>query len=457
MGNAKEISRGIYKSKHAIYSFENASKASKNEEQTATPIIPNPSNIDSEKTSKGEVISWGSNNDYPNKIIQLIRKLGVAGAVVSVATAAHFGTGLTLYEQSQDGKQIVIPFNKYPAFDEYNKRNRLNLFYSEFINDLEIHEMGFVEFGLSADFSKIVFQKRHDAVFCRFAPINPTTGRIEKILLNPDWTNRDDKYTSVVDCFSQYDYFEDIQEYCREKKIFKFIIPFHFVKNGSLYYNDPFWHGPLKNGWGDIVLSVPAVKKAIAENQLHIKYLIHVSEKYFEMKFGIDQQTEQPNWKSFDADRQKKEMEALIESIDEHLSGPGAYGRSLYVPMYKDREGVEHETIKIVPVDDKIKDGAYLPDATAGNSEIATAKGVDLSIIGIGIPGGQNQSGSGSDKREAYTILCANMVINRSVSLLVFYFLRDWNKWGDNLFGNFPNVVLTTLDKNPSGATSKTL
>jgi len=445
----KEVSPGIFFSEHSIAAF---SKSNGKDQATPTNIILEKANIDVEKKGKVEIVSWGSNNDAPQKVLNLIKKIGVAGKVVQVATAAHFGTGLSLYEEDETGKVVQVPYKKHPKIREFDKRNNFNLFYSESINDLEIHDMCFTEFILSNDFNSINIIKRQQPAHARFVVMNEKTGRIEYVALCADWDNATEKNVFIVPCFSQYDYWEDIQAACKEKKINKFIIAFHYVKNGEVYYNQPFWHAPLNNGWADVILSVPEVKNIISNQQLQIKYLIHISEEYFQRAYGQDANGGW-NWSNFTPEEQQKKQKELKQAIDDHLKGKPAAGRSMTAPMFLAPDGKFVKSIEIEPIDDKIKDGAYLPDASAGNYEIAYAKGVDPAIIGAGIPGGKNQSGSGSDKREAYTILCANMVINRTVSLLIFYLIRDWNKWGDDLDAGFPNIILTTLDKETSGQT----
>ncbi|MGV4509084.1 hypothetical protein ACQ1Q1_11950, partial [Ornithobacterium rhinotracheale] len=123
----------------------------------------------------------------------------------------------------------------------------------------------------------------------------------------------------------------------------------------------------------------------------------------------------------------EKKRDEVVNTIDEHMSGNEAAGRSLISPYFKDMNGNLMRGIEIVPIDDKIKDGNFLPDAAAGNSQILFAMGVDPSLIGAGIPGGKNLSGSGSDKREAYTILCSKMPFKRMHLLEVFNFIRDFN------------------------------
>lgn len=447
----RQVAPNIYFSETSIVKIS----SSKKEQVKPQNLKIDKRSVESEKVGKVEIVSWGSGNNAPQKVLDLIKKIGVAGKVVQVATAAHFGTGLALYEEDDEGNKIRVPYRKHPKIREFDKINNFNLFYSEIINDLEIHDMCFPEFCLTNDFNSIYYVKRQQPAHARFVVMNEKTGRIEYVALCADWENASDETVEIVPCFSQYDYHEDIKAVCQEKKYHKFIIAFHYVKNGEVYYNQPFWHAPLKNGWADLILSVPEVKNAIAENQLHFKYLIHVSEEYFQRAYGPNSAGGW-NWNDFSAKKQESEKKALVDAIDGHMRGKQAAGRSMSVPMFTTPDGKFVKSIEVEVIEDKIKDGAYLPDASAGNYEIAFAKGVDPSIIGAGIPGGSNLSGSGSDKREAYTILCANMVINRTISLLIFYLIRDWNNWGDDLDAGFPNVILTTLDKEPSGKTETT-
>lgn len=451
MSTHREISPGIFFSNHSIAKFS----TSGNQAGTSpTRVFTEKQNIDTDRINKKDIIRWGDGNDAPLRTLELIKKIGVAGKVVQVASAAHFGTGLSVFLRDENNEKKMIPFKKIPGLQKFDKVNNLNLFYSETINDLEIHEMCFTEFVLSKNFEEIVFIKRQQPVHCRFTAMNKKSARVEEVALSGDWLIATEENTAFVPTFSQYNYFEDIKNYCKEKKIYKFIIPFHYVRNGEVFYNQPFWHAPLKNGWADIILSVPEVKNIIANQQIQLKYIIHVSEEYFLKAYGINANGGYA-WNDFSPEDQLKKQKELKTAIDEHLSGKEAAGRSITAPQFVGSDGKLVKSIEVEPIDDKLKDGAFLPDASAGNYEIAFAKGVDPAIIGAGIPGGKNLSGSGSDKREAYTILCANMVINRSISLLPFYFLRDWNAWGDDLEAGFPNVVLTTLDKNPSGKTKE--
>lgn len=429
----KEIAKGIYISSHSIYNIGSSSGY-----DTTNLKIDNSNYLTEEKA-----VVWGSDNNYPQKVLRDIRLTGVLGAAIQVRTTAHFGSGLTLYIENEKGQKELKSYSSVPGLKQFDKINNLNRFFIDVVHDLEIYSIAFVEYVLSRDFTKINRIKRHAVPFCRFEEMSKN-GTIQNVYLNADWSNYRKEYTHKIPAFSFWSTAEDIKTYCRQRNIHKFIIPIHYTMDNEIYYPKPYYQSVLKNGWALIAQSVPAVNKAIQENQLHFKFLISISEAYFTSVYE--------EWDTLKPEEKKAKHEEVIDRIDNHMSGMKAGGRSFTAPMYMDDTGKPVKSIMIEPIDDKLKDGAFLPNATAANSEILFALQVDPSLIGQGIPGGKSLSGSGSDKREAYTILCASLVTNRSTSLLPFYFLRDWNDWGDDLDATFPNTALTTLDKNPSGA-----
>lgn len=453
----QKISQGIYLGSNVGFSF----KSAKNQ-TTAPAVKPTNIAIDSSlvetSTAKGKkIVSWGSGNSGPKKLLADINKIGVAGKALEISSDAHFGTGLSVYREDDDGKKVKLPFRKHPQLALFDKENNWDLFYSECIPDYECHEMMPVEFCLTNNYAEISYISRHDPNHFRYEEMNPVTGRVERAYLNADWENYKDQTTTVLPFFTQYDTAEFIKEECTRLKITRFMVCYHAGKNGELYYNLPRWQAPFRNGWTDIILAVPAIKKMITEQQLNIKFLIHVSDEYFRLKYGKDDRTNEFVWDKMTQEKRDVEYEGIVDEIDTHLSGIQASGRSLTVPMIKSGfDGKYVKSIEIERVDSETKDGALLAEAAAGIQEVYLAKGVDPCLPGASIPGTAYQSGSGSNKREAYTILCASKVRPRTITLLPFYLVRDYNNWGDDLYGAFPNVVLTTLDKETSGQTEVT-
>lgn len=391
---------------------------------------------------------WGDDNLSPQNFFKKLIKTDAAVGGLDVLVSAHYGTGFQLHQEfeSENGVETKqkLP-QSFPDIKQFFDQTRWQIFMSEIIGDYETFNICYPEFLLSPDKSKIISVKRHQAAHCRLGTPNEKNGRIEKVYINTDWENYNEDYTEEIHFFTPEVHWEELKEHCKSKKIDRFVIPVVAPLTSEKMYPVVKWHSSFRNGWVDVVLSVPEFKKYMFENQLNIKQLVYVADDFFSHKYG------QTIWKDFKEEEKEELREELVSKIDSHLSGNEASGRSLVSPYFRDQNGNLIKGIEIVPIDDKIKDGNFLPDAASGNSQILFSMGVDPCLLGAGIPGGKNLSGSGSDKREAYTILCTRMPIRRIRTLEIFARIRDWNGWDSTLVGKFPNINLTTLDKNPNG------
>ncbi|WP_314058656.1 hypothetical protein [Empedobacter brevis] len=403
--------------------------------------------------SSDKVMKWGDSKHHPTKINDTIRNTGAIGAGLMTRIAAHFGNGPTLNRVTADNQTEKVYMRNVPAIKEFSKKTNINLLTRNYIVDYEVHKIFFVEYVLSYDFNSI-FSAKHVKTSWSLPEFKEDKSFPKYIYINSDWDNPNDSDSVKVRMFTMYDYFEDIQEECRQKNITKFVVAYSAAMLDEYFFPKAFWQSSIRNKWADVAISIPAYKIAMAKNQTHFKYIIYVSPEYFESKYPSTDGSE--GWDEFDTEKQEALKKEFTEAIREHMTGVEAGGRSMSAPIYYTADGKEQKAVIIEPIDDKLKDGAYLPDASAANSEILFALQVDPSIIGMGIPGGKNLSGSGSDKREAYTILCASMVFERIVTVLPLIFLKEWNKWDENLEFSFSNVNLTTLDKNPNGQTEIT-
>lgn len=392
--------------------------------------------------------SWGDDNLQPQNFFKKLVKTDAAVGGLDVLTSAHYGTGFKLYQQVETEQGVEskerLP-SSFPEIKQFFNQTRWQLFMSEIVYDYETFNISYPEFLLSPDKNKIISVKRHQSAHCRLGVPNEKNGLIEQVYINSDWENYDEDFTQKVRFFSPSASWEEIQEFCKSKKIDRFIVPVVGILTSEKMYPVVSWHSSFRNGWVDVVLSVPEFKKYMFENQINLKHLVYVADDFFSHKYG------QSTWQDFDDETKEKLRVELVTNIDEHLSGNKASGRSLISPYFRDHNNNLIKGIEIVPIDDKIKDGNFLPDAASGNSQILFSMGVDPCLLGAGIPGGKNLSGSGSDKREAHAILSSRMPIRQIRTLEVFNFIRDWNGWDETLIGNFPNVNLTTLDKNPDG------
>jgi hypothetical protein len=415
---------------------------------SSKPEVPQPKKIKfniADLTLENNVVPWGIDNLYPQKFYKKYLKNGAAVGGVSALKSTHYGTGLSIVQdkenESGEFEKVKQSLRKYPDIYQFFKNNRLQKFWYEKITDQTLFHIAFTEHCLSVDQNKIVRVKRQKAAHIRFAQ-QDENGIIPYVVLNTDWANYDEKYNTGF-YFADPDMtVEELKAWVKEKKIYNFVTASVYPLVDETYYPNPDWHAVDRSGWMDVANSVPELKQALFENQLHFKYIVYVSDFYFESFYKEE-------WDDFDAEKRQKMREDLSRTIDEHLSGNKAHGRSLVSPIF-DQNGKFVKGIEVESIDNKLKDGSYLPDASASNSEILFALGVDPVIVGAGTPGA-TQGRSGSDKREAYTILSANLTPRRHITLDDFELWKEWNGWPDDLEGVFPSVNLTTLDNNPNG------
>ncbi len=406
--------------------------------------------ISPESKNGKKIAFWGDDNRYPQNFLEAIGKNGVAGSALRVQKYAHYGQGFELfkyvYENGKKSKYLE-DINTYPKIAEFFERNMMHRFWTEKIQGEETFSLSFVEHVLTNDWNEIYSSRVLETPKVRYEEVNEKTGTIDNVYYCQNWNSGTDiagKYVAKIPLIDPLYGFENIKAYCKKKKIHKFVLAHYFPLMHEVYYPEVDWHAVFRNGWMDVANSIPQYKKNIFENQLNIKYMVYVNEEYFTRTYGSD-------WGEFSPDEKKKIRKALNTAIDDHLSGTKNAGKSIQSTVYMDSDGNYVKGIEVVPIDDKFKEGAFLPEATAANAEILVSMGIDATLIGAGIPGGKQSSGGGSDKREAFMILNALMRPKRDLTLDSWRFIRGFNGWPRELEGDFANVTLTTLDKNPMG------
>lgn len=420
--------------------------------ETHSTVLPE------DKSSGSKIAKWGDDNRYPQNFMKTLRKNGAGSSSFRFLKAAHYGQGFTLYREdtSDDGKRDrqMVPIRSVEEVYTFFKRCKMNKVWTEIIADLEHFSLGLPEFILSNDYSEIVSVRRQKTAHGRYELINPKTGLIENIYLCTNWqagTSLDSEYVSKVPIVDSYCSVEEVKEYCKSKKIHKFIMPIFYPLIDEVYYPEPESHATYRNGWMDVVNAIPEYKKHYAENQANIKYLVKVSEQYF-------LKTYKEEWHDFSTEEKQQKRKALADAIDDHLAGNKNAGKSLMVTkFYDENSGQWVDGIELEEIGTK-GDGAEgkgILDASAGNAEIMGNIGTDPNLMGVGIPGGKMNSEGGSNKREAFSILNSLMKTKREVTLDIWRFLRDYNEWDDSLEGDFAVTELTTLDKNPTGTENK--
>ncbi len=442
----------VIQNKHLSYGLGRNSIVNFSKKETQHTTQPS----EESGSNSGELALWGEDNRYPQNFMETLKKNGAGGSSYRFLKATHYGQGFKLFriDSTDDGKEDkqVVPINSISAIAEFFKTKKLNRVLLEVISDLETFNIAFPEFILTQDYKSIHSVRRLQTAKMRYEKINPKTGLIENAYFCHNWTKEtklDGEFVSKIPTVDSYCSAEEIREYCKSKKIHKFTMPIFYPLVDETYYPDPDHHSVYRNGWMDVVNAIPEYKKHFSENQLNIKYMVYISDEYFV-------RTYKGEWEKFTTDKKNEIRKQLTDDIDAHLSGNKNAGKSIQSTVFKDREGNWVKGIEVVPLkDENSSEGKGLLDSSAGNSEIMSAIGTDPNLMGVGIPGGKLNGGSGSDKREAFSILNALFKTKRETTLEIWRLLRDFNEWGDTLEGDFAATELTTLDKNPTGTETK--
>ncbi|UOX32418.1 hypothetical protein LXD69_10175 [Flavobacterium sediminilitoris] len=410
------------------------------------------------KDKQGEVASWGKNNDYPQQVLKAVRLNGAASSGLRFLRKAHYGNGLVLVKDEVDDngkkKPKLVTLEEVPEIKEFFLKSQMNRFWKETIADLEYFSIAFPEYILSENFTTINRVKRQKTAWCRFEIMNEESGLVEHVYISQKFgsgssVDLTSQYVEKVPLIDSYWSPEEVREYCKTNDIKKFIRPVFYPLLDEAFYPESEWHAVVKSGWLDVANSVPALKKAMFENQMTIKYIVEVNELYFINMY-------RDKWQTMKFEERDKIRQNLIDQVNDALVGNDKAGKSIQSMKVKDDKGEYHSAVTITALDDKLKNGSYLPEAEAANSEVLFALGVDPTLIGAGIPGGKLGAGSGSDKSTALNILFALFKTNRETTLESYDFIASYNGWDSSIRAGFENTILTTLDKNPTGTQNTT-
>jgi hypothetical protein len=406
--------------------------------------------------ASSNIAQWGEDNLYPQNFMKVLKLNGAGGSSYRFNKAAHYGQGFKIFrvDSTDDGKEDrkLVPLASNKEIHTFFKETRMHRVFTEVIADLEHWNLGFPEYILSNDYNRIVSVRRLQTAKMRYATINPKTGLIEKAYFCHNWTTAmkpDSEFVQEIHTIDSYCSASQVKEYCKKNKIHKFTMPIFYPLIDETYYPEPEHHSVYRNGWMDVVNAIPQYKKHFSENQLNVKYMVYISEEYF-LRTYLNE------WEKYTPEKKKEIRTALTDAIDSHLAGNKNAGKSIQSTVFKDRDGNWVKGIEVVPLkDENSSEGKGLLDSSAGNSEIMSAIGVDPNLMGVGIPGGKLNGGSGSDKREAFSILNSLFKTKRETTLEMWRLLRDYNEWPEDLEGDFAVTELTTLDKNPTGTENK--
>lgn len=396
-----------------------------------------------EEEGKKAWIPWGLNDDFPEVIARLMRKTTVGRSGLQRLTKYLYGQRMMTYkieDITESGKE-TIKMIRLPEWEDIMRRSNFKALRLINGQDYAYYALAYVEIIFSADKTKVISLHPHKASHCRMAPA--VNGRIPFVYVSgafPDAAEADCEKIPVIDLLNYPSQIEDIRN---DKTKFKYIMPLFWPDVLNDYYPVVFWDSARESGWLDIATSIPAYKKALFKNQMSLKYHIKVPSTYFESRYT--------NWKTMVQEGKDKIVQDLYEELNDMLTGAENAQKAFMSftdvdPHTKKEAGAW--TIEVI--DDKVKQGSYLPDSAAANTEILFAMGINPASNGSGNTGGSYTGGAnngGSNIREAGLDLRSQLRADRDILLTPFDFVKMYNGLDPEVEIGIQDMVLTTLDQ----------
>lgn len=397
---------------------------------------------------------WGTDNLLPVQMADHIENCGVLSAALDAKARIAAGKGIQpflLKNVGNDGKEELEWVND-AEIQEWLEQNSVFDLGLDFSYDRSGYGWRTGSLMLNRKMDKIERVFRKDVYECRLQK-KDEKGIIKNLILCGDWPNYnngfDDKNHIQIPALLEGFELQDLTMRAESKSLAN--LEFAFIdrrlRNGRQYYPLPLWYAARK--WVEVARAIPSQKTAMFKNQITLKYLVTISEKYWNKRY--------PGFSTMDKAQKEQIVNDTYQNIDDCLSGNDNAYKSIFASTTFDPiSGKEVHDIQIENIDDKVKDGKMLPESAAANSEILFALMINPSLMGAGAPGGPyaNNAG-GSNVRENYLIQMMIMEEERKMNSSYMNIVKNFNGWtkkfpNDRLVFRYQSSLLTTLDTGKS-------
>lgn len=408
------------------------------------PVSPKPK----EESSQSMVATWGEDNDFPQRIIEIAEKSTEIPSLLDWQARVLQGREVVAMERYFDEGSGSWKFRAVndDEIDSFLSDSTFKRYMYEASTDFYWFANVFPELIKSKGGDKIAYLGTQDASFCRYGKMN-NKGLIDKCYVSANWPNAkpDDKETISLKVIDPYAF--DRVDKVRTDRDDHFVYPISYPSPGKIYYQLAKWNGYITSGWAEIARAIPDSKRHIMKRVLSAKYVLQIPISYWDMAYK--------DWPKLTQDEQIELKKRKVKEINEQLTGVDNAGKTILTEIGSDPvSGKDLPGWKIEPIESAIKEGEHLEDSREASEHLMRAIGTDPTLVGDG-PGKKMGSGSGSDKRVAFNIYVATLQPHRNLLLEPLDFIAEYNGWKKRyprLVFKFVEVELNTLD---SGSTSK--
>ena len=391
---------------------------------------------------------WGPDNLFPQRAMEDVKAIPSLKAGLGFKTRLVYANGPMAFKRKTDetdGSETIIPVTDNKDFNAFMK-NSVNRNYFRMASMSANYFFNiFPELVLNKAGNKVLQLRCLKPAYCRWGKIDPYKGYSDWLYYSANWDRSWYKWDDMAPVLDPIDPLGDLKN---RQDSFNYIYPSAFPSMDNSYYAEADWNSARVAGWTEIAKQVPFFKQAMFKNQITIKWHIEIPYEYWSITY-----------KGYDAlsiEKQKEIRETELDELQKFLSGVENSNKAFISHFGRDKKtGKDLSGWKITQLDDKMKDGHYIPDSNQATQEILAAIGLDASLPGWQLSGDGKMGArtGGSDKREAWMIATALARFERDIIFEPLYLIRDYNGWDSELEFGARDIVLQTLDKNPTGQT----
>lgn len=406
-----------------------------------TEVFRDSGHFDTRTTPDGkEYVSWGGTDQLPYDIIRLIEADETLATCQLFNAEVCYGSGLRYCTEAatESVKKEV---------EEFLLDNPLPDYFLGVCQDLKHFNFAVSVIILNEDGDRIVELYRKPACYCRFAPADPTTGRLTKVIFGQFRNTQPSDKFEEIELLDPRSPWRDLQQRMglrasrkgEPTKERKFAILTRFPGVDSPYYPIPHYAALFKGSWYNIKRLIGEAKKSKLQNAAPIKYVIEVSQRYWEKVFQEK--------KAVTAEAQQKAMNDRKREMMEFLTDHENSGAVLFSGKNISPDGNgESSDIVVNPIDSKTKEGGdWESDIAEAVNMVCFTMRVHSNLVGS-VPGKAQTNNSGSDKRELYTIAQALQKPYHDLLFIVHDIIIRYNGWKE-VHPDCPFIQLTTLDE----------
>ena len=399
------------------------------ETPSVAPTSPKP-----KESGSSPISPWGADNDFPQKIIELASKSTELASLLDwkdralqgrevIAVNQVWNPATSQYDESAIPDEEINEFLSSRMFKQYWRDASTNFnWYWNIFPELAKNKSG----------DKIARITINDAPYCRWGKMNDR-GIIQTCYVSADWpaAKADDQNTLKIDVVDPYNptVIDDIK---KAKNIQRFVYPASYPSPGKAYYQLAPWDGWRTSGWPELAQMIPRSKVKLMTHLMSAKFILEIPSKYWAKEY--------PNWDQKSFEEKQEVKKAKLKEMNDILTGVENTGRTLLFDAISDKDGNPLPSFRVIPIEDKLRDGNFLEDSREASQHLRSALGLDSALTGDGP--GKSLGGGGGDKRIALNIFVALLQPYREVLLEPIYFIAEYNGW----LKRYPRLKFKTVE-----------